>query len=265
MAWLGATVLGLAGSRPAHADEYDPFDDVDRVGAYEVWAGVDAAATTWLAYSGITVAPFGDTHSDGFRLRSVSGVGQYRYEYSRDKSGKIALEVNKATADLLLGYQASFDNLTAKGFLGWSLLAREFATKGSLDLRATKLDQGVKFATELWLDWSEASWASLDLSYAAARQTIDARLRIGQRLENVVSAGPELVFHRTDLSGEVIETAGRSALGNLRLGVFARYDWFGGEVSASAGVSTDITKATDAVEFERSVSPYGTFTVLFQF
>lgn len=254
-----------ATAAPAKSDEFDPFDDLDRVGAYEVWAGVDAATTTWLAYSGLTVAPFGDTHSDGFRLRSVSGLGQYRYEYSREKSGATNVKVDKAASDLLVGYQVGIDNLTVKGFLGWAFLARDFTISGQTNARGTKFDHGPKASAELWLDWSEASWASLDIGYAAPRQTADVRLRFGQRLENEFSAGPEVVYHRTDLTGEVLDV-GRTDYGNVRLGAFVRYDWFGGEVSASGGISTDVTgTSATRIEVPRTAAPYGTLTVLLQF
>lgn len=262
-----ASSLVLAGSpQSSKAGEFDAFDDIERVGAYEIWAGADAAANTWLAYSGVTVAPWGDTHADGFRIRATSGVGRYRYDY--DHATRVT--VNKAVADLSLGYQTAIDTLTLKVFLGWAVLAREFAAS-SLAERASRLDQGVKAAAELWLDWSEVSWGSLDVGFADTRSTLDLRVRLGQRLENDVSAGVEGLFNHQDLSGEVLELAGRQSLGNGRVGLFVRYDWFGGEASLAGGVSTDVIDRKDQplgasrLGISKEVSPYGALTVLFQF
>lgn len=259
---LVAAATIITGSSP-NAAELDPFDDIDRVGAYEVWTGADVAGRTWLAYSGMTHAPFGDTHADGLRLRATSGFGRYRYDY--DHATKVKVE--KAAADLSVGYQAEFDNATIKAFAGWAVLARDFTVTGGIDGRFSKLHHGFKLATEIWLDWSEVTWASLDAAYTDTRETVDARLRFGQRIETEVSLGLEAILNRTDLAGEVVELPGQQNYGNARIGVFVRYDWFGGEISASGGFSADVVRNRSkgvGVSSDAS-SPYGAMTVLLQF
>ena len=83
----GAAALLLA-ANPASADElWRPIvnPSVDRMqpeyGWREVSGGVDAAGNQWLAYSGMTLAPWSpDIYSDGWRLRVGGGYGQYSYD-----------------------------------------------------------------------------------------------------------------------------------------------------------------------------------------
>ncbi len=270
---LAATLaVGLAS--PATAAEFDAFEDIDRVGAFEAWAGADATSRTWFAYSGVTAAVWGDIHADGFRLRAAQGVGGYSYRYD----AATAVKVSKSVTDLMIGYQFGVDDYTLKAFAGWSVLARQFEVP-SLGAVEQRIEHGFKAGVEVWLDWSEVTWASFDASFAQARSTIDARFRLGQRLDNDISAGPEVVFNRTDLSGEVI--ANGTDYGNARIGAFVRYDWFGGEISAAGGLSSDVTgsqsragppsgtgsgssSSLPSIKAERH-SPYGSVTVLFQF
>jgi len=268
-----AASLAVGFAFPATAAEFDAFEDIDRVGAFEAWAGTDVTSRTWFAYSGVTAAVWGDIHADGFRLRAAQGVGGYSYRYD----AATAVKVSKSVTDLMVGYQFGVDDYTLKAFAGWSVLARQFEVP-SLGAVEQRIEHGFKAGVEVWLDWSEVTWASFDASFAQARSTIDARFRLGQRLDNDISAGPEVVFNRTDLSGEVIATG--TDYGNARIGAFVRYDWFGGEISAAGGLSSDVTgsgsRATSSgngsgtrsslpsLKVERH-SPYGSVTVLFQF
>ncbi|MBX9926243.1 MAG: cellulose biosynthesis protein BcsS [Hyphomicrobiaceae bacterium] len=247
----------MAPFQRAVANEFDPFDDVDRVGVYEVWGGADASARAWYAYSGVTVAPFSDIHADGLRLRMIQGVGEYKLEYGRT--------ARKGVSDLLVGYQFAVDDITVKFFAGWSVLATQFRN-ADLSAGGVVVEHGPKLATEVWLDWSESAWASFDVNYSIVRETAAARLRIGQRVDNEISAGPEVVYNRTTLTPDEVSSPDPSIheLGNTRFGAFVRYDWFGGEFSASAGLSIDIAHQELQVKTDR-LSPYAAFTLLMQF
>ncbi len=247
---------------PARANEFDPFDDVDRVGAYEVWGGADASARAWYAYSGVTVAPLGDIHADGLRLRVLQGAGEYKLEGNRT--------ARKALSDLLVGYQFAADDMTVKVFAGWSMLATQIRGAETSAENAV-VEHGPKIGTEVWLDWSEATWASFDVQYSTVRDTVAARARVGQRLDNDISAGPEIVYNRTTLTRDEVSSPDFNVieLGNTRFGAFVRYDWFGGEFSASGGLSIDVAQAGHTVQAERvradRLSPYAAFTLLMQF
>lgn len=249
---------------PAFSAEMDPFDDIDRVGGHEVWTGIDVFQRAWFSYAGVTVAPWGDTHTDGWRLRATAGAGHYSFLVGGRSSGDRKIDHEKATGELLAGYQTQLDALTIKMFAGWAMLARR-QRGASIEPR---MDQGVKIAAELWFDWSEATFASVDVAYADTRSAFDARLRVGQRVESNVTAGIEAIFNRLDVTDEAPSAPSTEAiaLGTARGGVFVRYDWFGGEASLSGGIAFDAT-ASPLGEPTRptDISGYGAAVLLFQF
>jgi hypothetical protein len=103
---------------------------------------------------------------------------------------------------------------------------------------------GAKGVAEAWVNWSPGLWSQIDLAYATAHQTYSSRVRLGYRLTQSFSLGVE--------GG----ASGNTASDNARAGAFVRYEWLGGEVSASGGVSGDIAAARN---------PYGTLVYLKRF
>lgn len=231
------------------------------VGSREVWVGVDAGASNWLVYGGGTYAPWSDIHAAGFRLRTTTGYGQYTYDFdSRTK-----VRAAKTYADVLAGYQMRFGELTAKAFLGYAFLSQDFEVPSSR-WRAHRIDTGVKGALELWLNIGAQGWASLDANYADTRQTWSVRSRVGYRILPTVSVGPEAVFNHTDLNGEVIAGTGVGLKGNARIGAFVRYEWFGGEISASGGYSGDwMERSNGGTDVLHDPQLYGTLNLIVQF
>ena len=57
---------------------------------WEVGSGVDGTASSGFSYASITLAPFGSSLDDGFRLRAGASSGLYRYEGSRLAEGEEA-------------------------------------------------------------------------------------------------------------------------------------------------------------------------------
>ena len=206
----------------------------DGVGSREFWIGADAGLNNWLVYTGGTYALWSDIHADGFRLRATSGYGGYSYDFD----AKTKVRVTKTYSDILVGYQQRFGELTAKAFIGYALLNQQFDVP-SASLHVAKFDTGLKGAVELWLNFGPSAWTSLDANYADTRQSWSIRSRIGYRVLPTLSAGAEGVFNHTDLSGFVQQAAGVRLQGNTRVGGFVRYEWFGGEISASGGLSGD--------------------------
>lgn len=233
------------------------------VGSREVWVGVDAGEHNWLVYSGATYAPFGDIHADGLRLRATTGYGNYDYRFDKDT----AVKVEKTYADALIGYQVRFGELTAKAFIGWALLNEAGTT--SKGFRATRLSDGIKGAVELWLNVGPNAWTSLDLNYADTRDVWSVRSRAGYRVLPTVSVGIEGIFNHASLNGQIqINKDAPELLGNSRAGAFARYEWFGGEISASAGLSGDMLQSrTDSskIDLLHRPSAYGTLNFIVQF
>lgn len=226
----------------------------------EVWGGPDATKDVWLLYTGVTLAPLSkDIYSDGLRLRFNSGYGQYHYLGAlRDCSGRAGataycsesphrFDVDVTYTDALIGYHMRLGELTAKAFAGASMVSHRFDVPDK-----TNKVQGTKFgptgALEFWLNLGNFGWTSLDLNYTHAHQTGAARWRAGWRVQPGLSIGPEA---RYDRNAE--DDAGRA-------GIFVRYDWRGGEISASAGVAGSMTGG-----IADEIAPYATINLLTQF
>lgn len=217
----------------------------------ESWAGADASAQVWLIYSGATIAPFGNVWSDGWRLRIGGGYGQYDVTH-----GKTRYAARTMTTDLVAGYQMRFGNLTAKLFAGASHIGLEAVAKdGSRHISEPEI--GFKTALELWLDIGDHAFASFDAAGTTAHASFSARVRYGYRIAPPLSLGPELVLNGNDTwAGSDRNVLGRALHGDSRIGGFARFQWTGGEISASGGISGDISHPS---------RPYATITLSLQF
>lgn len=210
----------------------------------QVWAGADISKNVWLVYSGVTIAPWGGMHDDGWRFRSAGGYGEYEYD-GNDASGPARFHAQTYYADLLVGYLKRFGDLTAKGFVGASIISHDISP---LDPETVAIGEevGVKGVIELWLNIGASAWGQLDLSWSSAHNTRAARGRLGYRVWPKLSLGLEGGLNmdsqgacRMDalsgsgcrsLSGDPID--GTELLDYARAGAFARYEWGQGEVSA---------------------------------
>ena len=188
----------------------------------EVWAGAEVTANSWSAYSGITAALFGPIDADGWRVRAVGGYGTYSYErYDAPIRGTIGF------GDLLIGYQHQLGSLTLKGFVGASAESHDLAPLDP-DNSITGADYGAKVALESWWEMTPQAWTSLDLSWSTVHGgAYAARTRTGYRLRPELSLGLEAAGN------------GNAEYDGGRGGVFLRYTWAAGEISASAGASVD--------------------------
>lgn len=251
---LAAVLVHLSGmigfaANSARAEEQDPRTDPWR----ETWIGVDATQHTWLAFSGVTLSPFSHIHEDGIRFRFSSGYGQYNYSgfrhtfvagrrVSRDPVD-VEFDATTQFAEVLAGYLKRFGPLTAKAFVGVAYIdhaIRPFDTDNDVQ----SAEWGPKVGLEFWLNLGETAWTSLDGQWTSAHNTFSIRSRYGYRILPTVSVGPEAGIN------------GNNEHINGRAGLFARYEWAGGEISASAGVSGDIAEPAN---------PYGTVNVMRRF
>lgn len=224
---------------PAHADDQsgNTVGDGDR--HYEVWAGADAAENVWLLYSGTTLAPFSDIHQEGLRLRFVGGYGKYRYAYTDSASGPKHFNGRSVFADALVGYLWRLDPLIVKLFGGVSHIDHQIRPVDP-ESKVQGPDFGAKAVAEFWYNIGELGFASVDLAWSQAHNTSSARARFGYRLMPNFSIGPEAVLnldrqgvHRID--GEDLNFKG-ATMDYGRIGLFARSEWYGGELSASGGI-----------------------------
>jgi Cellulose biosynthesis protein BcsS len=232
---LLALVLTVA---PARAELPSPF--MSR--AVEMWSGAEATRHAWSSWAGVNWSPFGTVDRDGFRVRLGGGGGQYRYSGSIDGVPQ-SIYGSSAFADLLVGYQMGLGSVTVKAFAGAAFdghLLDPFDERNPVNAAAT----GAKGVLEAWVNLSLATFAQVDLGYTTAHDTYSSRVRLGYRLTDELSLG---------LEGGAF---GNAASDNLKAGVFARYAWYGGEISASGGVSGDIAARQN---------PYGSLVYLKRF
>jgi len=229
------------------------------VGPREIWVGADAGAHNWLVYTGGTYAPWGDIHGSGLRLRSTAGVGRYDFNVTAGGPHTVRrVDATKTYGDAMIGYQARFGELTAKAFVGYAGLQTEWRSNAQ---RRHETVSGLKGALELWLNIGSDAWASADLSYADTRDTASVRVRAGYRVIPTISVGPELVVNHA----KMYDTVQEQRVNEGRLGLFARYEWFGGEISGSAGVSADVGSNLEETDLLRAAAAYGTINWIVQF
>lgn len=229
----------------------------------EVWSGADVSRKEWLVYSGITVAPFGHIHEDGWRLRLAGGYGGYKYSGDRSVTPDVEdikhFKAQTYFTDVLAGYLIKWGPLTAKAFGGVSLIDHQLS---EIDDEAIvdSNEVGAKGVIELWLNISSNAFASLDLAWSTAHDTRSARSRIGYRLWSNFSMGLEAGLNldaqsnckmewgdKDDCKINLNSDGGhRDILDYSRGGAFMRYEWDGGEISASAGVAGGIVGNSDS-------------------
>jgi hypothetical protein len=161
-------------------------------------------------------------------------------------------------SDLLAGYQwgeaTRFGQLTVKVFAGASVEYRKASPINAVAERGFK--PGAKAAVESWLDLSDRSWLSADVSASSANRMVAGRARYGWRIIPGVSIGPEF--------------GGNSSTSrtDIRSGAFARLewgagDWWSGELSASGGIAGQTTSGASSSGGQ--VSPYTTVNMLLRY
>jgi hypothetical protein len=271
---LGARVLRLAALALLCGSSASFADPTAQSAGREVWAGADISSNVWLVYSGVTYSPWGGMHDPGWRFRAAGGYGEY--SYSDRVPGARAIEFDAQTyfADFFVGYQTRIGELTAKAFVGPSVISHDIEPFDTETI-AIGDETGIKGVIELWLNIGASAWGSLDLSWSSAHNTRAARARVGYRVWQNVSLGLEGGLN-VDSQGECrIGMAEKSAcktayqetvdpaglLDYGRAGAFARYEWNEGEVSLSAGVLGDSFASDGSVE----IAPYTTLNWLTRF
>lgn len=238
----------------------------------------------WLLYSGVTYSPWSVMHEEGLKLRAAGGYGEYSYTdrvppADPENDARQRLDVAKFHAEtyyaeFLVGYLMRFGELTAKAFIGPSVIGHEIGGTVPDDETIVIGDEfGVKGVIELWLNMGERAWGSLDMSFSTAHDTAAARARTGYRVWPKISLGVEAALN-VDAQGQCrMDTALASkckkqdyddnskVLDYARAGVFVRYEMTSGELSLSAGALGDKFSAYGDTE----ISPYATVNWLTQF
>jgi len=271
-----ATLLLVILGSPANVAAADPAAPPS---GREVWAGADVSSDVWLAYTGVTWAPWGGIHDQGIRFRAAGGYGQYKYtgnvwDAASGEAVRQTFHANTYYSDLLVGYLMRFGELTAKGFIGASIVDHDISPFDE-ETVVIGAETGVKGVVELWLNMGDRGWGSLDLSWSSAYDTRTARTRLGYRFWPNLSLGLEGGINVDDQADCRMEKPGAKGcrtpsddtiapsdlLDYARAGAFARYEWGQGELSLSAGALGDSFSRDGKTE----ISPYVTLNWLTQF
>ncbi len=230
---------------------------------FEASFGADVGTHYWFLYSGATLAPFGDMHANGLRLRATGGYGAYDYV------GPLKRRYSATTSfyEALAGYLHTFGPLTAKAFIGVAQIDHSTSEADRPGLLSGS-EIGFKGVLEFWLNIDADWYASLDLAYASAHETRSARARVGYRFDPQFSFGVEARFNQDSQADYKMSAAERPELQTDPLdyawiGAFARYEWDTGEISASAGVNAG--GLAPGGWFEDDPSVYGTISFLTRF
>lgn len=233
LTWVVALV---AGPCAGHADEWSTT--VEPAAPDLPWREISVGGTftpnSWMLYSNSTFAPFGGLDSDGARVRLGSGYGKYKYTvperfyYTCPKPSLICpavpIRARVSFGDVLAGYQMSYGRFTAKAFAGVAIDTQALAPSDPNNAGAGRAS-GFKAVIETWTNITPTIWASVDGSWTGAHEGQSIQARLGYRLLPGLSIGIE--------EGKVSNVAGHQ----FRSGLFARYEWAGGEASLSGGVN----------------------------
>ena len=223
-----ALQLWMVAASPARAQLPSPFLSK----ALEVWSGGDATRNVWSIWAGVNWSPFGKIEDDGFRVRLGGGGGMYRYT-AMIEGARTSIYGTTAFADVLAGYQMSIGSMTLKVFGGATFDAHALDPRdpsNPVDYTAS----GAKAVVEAWINLTPAAFAQIDASVATAHEAYWSRLRLGYRVTRRLALGLEA------------GAFGNRTSDSRRAGVFARYEWLDGEISASGGVSGDIAEPRNA-------------------
>jgi hypothetical protein len=189
LAIASVAALGCAISMPADASAGETSNGTTPTA--ETWFGGELRAGSWTVYTGTTSAWGGSLLADGWRVRSVAGYGQFRYE--RGEPGTPTFreyEARSYFADVMPGYQLTLGQTTVKLFAGGTLIDRNIVPDDPNDVG--KLSRmGVKAALETWTNLPHGFAVKLNVSGA---HLFDNDIRFNQfsavaELSTQVSAG----------------------------------------------------------------------------
>lgn len=237
----------LACSSPSSAYGQDPWRST--------WAGAIVTEDSWLSYAGATAAPFGRIHDNGWRIRLVTGHGEFDYcELNGPGRDCLAGEIYRGRAsfaDILGGYLHRFGPLTVSAYLGFAVVTNDLDENSpQRSDKAAGTDIGPKLALELWYDPGGTTWFSINASGSTAHDTYAATSRTAFRLLPQLSVGTEISLHGNVL--DLDDRAGILARLYARSGPFLRYTWGNSEISLSGGISGELNRG--------ATSPYGSLT-----
>lgn len=212
----------------------------------ETWTGAEGFNAVRSMYGGATWAPDSDLSANGFRLRATFSMTRYptTTEFACPNVMPIAacefeFTVARRQAAVLAGWQQQFGATTLKVFAGLAHATDQLSSKSTRRYQ-TGPRTGLAASLEIWHNITPALWTSLDLALSRVDMERSGRLRLGWRLTNELSVGPEAAAAaRNDamLVG-ADDFVGEAKVGRLmKYGAFVRWDTGQNELSVAGGTA----------------------------
>jgi hypothetical protein len=176
IAACAAGLLGVLWHGTALADE--PL----KPNFMSAWTGFSASMDSQYGYAGAAYALSGDVDSDGLIARIGFGGGQY------ETDGSDSDWVDHYDLDLMVGYRANVDRAVISLYAGGDFKYHDNDDRDA-DIRGPAL--GVKGQIEAYAPLSEALYVSAFANYSTAFDSFNASAKLGYRLSDTVSIGPE--------------------------------------------------------------------------
>lgn len=151
-----------------------------------LFGGVAASPDAIYGYAGATYALNQDLQRDGFLLRVDGGDGEYSYLRT------IALRQNVSfqNGDFAVGYQSYFNGIRVSGYLGANIESNN-NTDPSAVVEGTKW--GIKGQADIYAPLGRSFFAYVLGSYSTVWSNYLIMGKLGYRLTDAVSIGPELM------------------------------------------------------------------------
>lgn len=149
-----------------------------------VWTGVAAAPDSLWGYAGLVMPLHGNLWVDDFLLRAQFDFGRYGYT-----ANAFDVNVNHVGGDLMVGYQRGFGGTWLTGYVGANY-QRDNNPDPAAAVRGAKW--GLKVQGEAYVPFSPTLFGYGLGSYSTAFSTYQAMGRLGFRLNERFSIGPEV-------------------------------------------------------------------------
>ena len=233
---VAATILASFSVKASDEDENVPAGPMARTGApsppaqpgaspsLAFWTGASYAPVFGGAFLGAVVPFQGNLWADNNLLfRANAMVGRYRY----NATGFVNVHVDTYNGDLMVGYRKAVGN-------DWwlsSYIGANFDQQNNPDPAATVrgTQWGLRGIAELYGPLTQKLLLSTFVSYSTAFQTYYVATKVGYRITDKVSFGPE------------IAALGNTGFRNMRYGAATDVQTGLGMLILSAGFQQDIS------------------------
>jgi hypothetical protein len=180
------------------------------------WTGFDGSMDSQYGYAGALYAFKQDLDADGLILRLGLGGGRY------ETDGANAHWVDHYDLDVMIGYHLSLGRAAVSVFAGGDFKNHDNADQDA-DIRGLQL--GAKAQIEAYAPLTDQLFVSAFANYSTAFDSFNARAKLGYRVSDTFSVGPETAV------------LGCEQFDQVRAGIAAAFRIGAAEIAPSAGAA----------------------------